>query len=211
MLVGDATTAAPSSPWFYRPVRAPARPWHGLLASGTLTCHGDGTLTRTNIAPNDLPLRPGRRSASTGSTPAARTTARSAWISARSAPPPAAAGSRAMTNLLRGPERRRSRRAERRHDRPRKASSSPAPPMAPRRRSTSCRSRPSPPRRRSLGPPAAPVPGPRRRASAICAPPAGDRTVVARRRRRRPGCGVHQNDWRSARLFSQCVRNHNDR
>jgi flagellar hook protein FlgE len=62
---------------------------NGLLASGTVTFNGNGTLASTDLTPTCPGPWPGRRSASTGSTPAARTTARSPWISARSAPPTA--------------------------------------------------------------------------------------------------------------------------
>jgi hypothetical protein len=62
---GDAMTAAPLFAPVLPPGTSPAHPPHGLLASGTLTCHGDGTLARTSIAPTTPPPRPGRRSAST--------------------------------------------------------------------------------------------------------------------------------------------------
>ena len=51
----------------------------GLLATGTVTFNGDGTLARRASRRSTRPPPPARRSASTGSTPAARATARSTF------------------------------------------------------------------------------------------------------------------------------------
>ena len=157
-----------------------------------------------------------RRSASTGSTPAGRTTARSPSISAPSAPPTASASSSSDYNVaFVHPERRRGRRAERRHDR------------RGRLRDRHLHQRRDPEdlqtADRDLRQPAGARSAhrqrlsarPRRRASSICATRAegGAGTivaVVARSGQCRSGRRIHQNDRHSTRLFSQCACHHND-